>query len=124
MAVSRGPPNYGADDYWASPLEFLRNSGDCEDYAIIAYVTLKTLGFDIDSLRFVVLHDKVRDEAHAVLAVYLDDKIYTMDSLVDGVLTQDRFQSYVPQYSVNETTLWAHIVPTATTVDAAASLIR
>jgi predicted transglutaminase-like cysteine proteinase len=37
--------NYGQRDYWATPLEFLRRSGDCEDYAIAKYVTLRELGF-------------------------------------------------------------------------------
>ena len=37
--------NYGRRDYWATPLEFLRRSGDCEDYAIIKYVSLRQLGF-------------------------------------------------------------------------------
>ena len=36
--------NYGQRDYWATPLEFLRRSGDCEDYAIAKYVTLRELG--------------------------------------------------------------------------------
>ncbi len=40
--------NYGQRDYWAAPLEFLRRSGDCEDYAIVKYVSLRQLGFAAD----------------------------------------------------------------------------
>ena len=35
---------YGRRDHWATPLEFFANSGDCEDYAIAKYVSLRRLG--------------------------------------------------------------------------------
>ena len=76
--------NYGDDDYWATPLQFLRRSGDCEDYAIIKYVSLRALGFPADKLRIVVVRDVLRNIAHAVLAVYLDNDILIMDSLLTG----------------------------------------
>ena len=66
--------NYGRRDYWATPLEFLRRSGDCEDYAIAKYVSLRQIGFAPEQLRLVV-RDVVRELAHAVLAVYLDDGV-------------------------------------------------
>lgn len=103
--------NYGRRDYWATPLEFLRRSGDCEDYAIIKYVSLRELGFSADQLRVVVVKDTVRDIAHAVLAVYLDGEAYILDNLVGRVLPQDRVTRYVPYYSINETTRWAHVAP-------------
>jgi predicted transglutaminase-like cysteine proteinase len=109
--------NYGVADYWASPMEFLKLSGDCEDYTIIKYVTLRTLGFSADSLRIVVVQDTLRNLAHAVLAVYIDDDILIMDSLYDGVLPQARINYYVPQYSINETTRWAHIMPQASVMN-------
>ena len=37
--------NYGVADYWATPKEFLINSGDCEDYAIIKMLSMKWLGY-------------------------------------------------------------------------------
>jgi predicted transglutaminase-like cysteine proteinase len=111
--------NHGVADYWESPLEFLRMSGDCEDYAIIKYVTLRTLGFSAESLRIVVVQDTLRNVAHAVLAVYVGREILIMDSLFDGVLTQDHLTFYVPQYSINETTRWAHIMPRPSVVNSA-----
>ena len=104
--------NYGRRDYWATPLEFLRQSGDCEDYAIVKYVTLRQLGFAPAQLRLVVVRDVVRDLAHAVLAVYLDDEVYVLDNLTNAILPQERVTHYVPYYSVNETTRWAHASPT------------
>jgi len=102
--------NYGTSDYWASPLEFLRASGDCEDYAIIKFASLRILGYENDALRIVVVMDTLRNLPHAVLSVRMDEKFYIMDSLYDAVLTDDRNNFYVPQYSVNETTRWAHII--------------
>lgn len=49
--------NWGKADYWVWPNLFLKKSGDCEDYAIVKYFTLKELGMDTDKLRIVVLRD-------------------------------------------------------------------
>ena len=108
--------NYGRRDYWATPLEFLRHSGDCEDYAIAKYVTLRQLGFMPEQLRLVVVRDVIRDLAHAVLAVYVDEEVYILDNLTKAVLPQERIGQYVPYYSVNETTRWAHVAPVETLV--------
>lgn len=114
--------NYGERDYWATPLEFLRRSGDCEDYAIAKYVSLRQLGFGAEELRLVVLHDIVRDLPHAVLAVYLDGEIYILDNLTTAVLRQEQVSHYVPYYSVNETTRWAHVPPTDTVASSSARM--
>lgn len=108
--------NYGQRDYWATPLEFLGRSGDCEDYAITKYVSLRQLGFPAEHLRVVVVRDVLRDLAHAVLAVYLDDQVYILDNLTKAVLPQERVTQYVPYYSINETTRWAHVPPADTLV--------
>ena len=100
--------NYGKRDYWATPLEFFRRSGDCEDYAIAKYQSLRLLGLPPEALRLVVVQDTVRDLPHAVLAVYLADEVYILDNLTDAVLPQRRVTNYVPYYSVNEVTRWAH----------------
>jgi predicted transglutaminase-like cysteine proteinase len=110
--------NYGRRDYWATPLEFLRHSGDCEDYAIAKYVTLREIGFAPDQLRVVVVRDVARDLAHAVLAVYLDDQVYVLDNLTNAVLPQERVAHYVPYYSINETTRWGHVPAADTLVSA------
>jgi predicted transglutaminase-like cysteine proteinase len=112
--------NYGRPDYWATPLEFFLRSGDCEDYAIAKYVTLRQLGFAAEQLRLVVVHDVVRDLAHAVLAVYLDDQVYILDNLTRAVVPQDEVAHYVPYYSINETTRWAHVTPARTLVSSSA----
>lgn len=99
------------NDYWATPLEFLRHSGDCEDYAICKYFALRYLGFNVDQLRIVILRDTIRSITHAVLAVYLNNDILILDNLSDPVFSHRRYQHYVPQYSVNEQHRWMHIKP-------------
>jgi len=111
--------NYGQRDHWATPLEFLRQSGDCEDYAITKYVSLRQLGFPAERLRLAVVRDVERDLAHAVLAVYLDGQIFILDNLTRAVLPQEQVTRYVPYYSINETTRWAHVPPADTLVSAA-----
>ena len=108
--------NYGRSDYWATPLEFFRRSGDCEDYVIAKYRSLRLLGLRPDQLRMVVVQDVVRDLPHAVLAVYLGTEVLILDNLSEAVLAQQRVGHYVPYYSVNEAARWAHAPPDALVV--------
>lgn len=102
------PVNWNLPDYWASPDEFFRKDGDCEDYAISKYVTLKRLGFPAEKMRIVILHDENLRVAHAVLAVYLDGKRYILDNQANMILTDDKILHYRPVYSINETGWWLH----------------
>lgn len=105
---------WGLSDYWASPKEFLSRSGDCEDYSILKFFSLRALGVANDQLRLVVVQDTVRNIAHAVLAVYDGSQVYILDSLFSAVLKQEFVKQYKPYYSVNETTRWAHLLPKPT----------
>jgi predicted transglutaminase-like cysteine proteinase len=102
-------PNWGVSDYWATLVEFLKRNGDCEDYAIAKYISLKKLGFDVDNLRIVVLHDQNLRLMHSVLAVYEDDKIYILDNQIKSVLEDTRIHHYTPIYSINERHWWRHL---------------
>lgn len=103
---------YGKSDHWATPNEFLKLSGDCEDYSIIKYFALQRLGFNMKNMRIVVVKDRIRNIGHAVLAVYIDETAYILDNLSDMVLPHSRYRHYIPQYSVNGANRWAHIRPT------------
>lgn len=106
--------NYRQSDYWASPVEFFSRSGDCEDYAITKYVTLRQMGFSADQLRLVVVKDLHRDLAHAVLAAYVDGDVFILDNVNGRVRQQAEVTEYVPYYSVNEQARWAHAAAPAT----------
>ena len=66
--------NYNQSDYWATPYEFVgRDAGDCEDYVIAKYYTLKALGVDINRMKFtyVVYRDRRGKEiSHMVLSYF------------------------------------------------------
>ncbi len=111
--------NHGQSDYWATPLEFLSRSGDCEDYAIVKYVSLRQLGVPARRLRLVVVQDELRQLAHAVLAVYLDDTALILDNLTNAVLPHERVAHYAPYYSVNESARWAHVASSRLLLSAA-----
>lgn len=100
---------HGRREYWASPSEFMARSGDCEDYAIAKFFALRQAGFANDELRVVILWDQIRAIGHAVLAVYLEDEILILDNLSQMVTSHTRYRHYIPQYSMNETTRWAHV---------------
>jgi predicted transglutaminase-like cysteine proteinase len=100
---------YGVSDWWATPQEFLKISGDCEDYAIIKYFALRELGFSQDDLRIVVVKDRIRGIAHAVLAVFTQGDAYILNNVSDAIFTHDKYRHYVPQYSLNEEHRWSHI---------------
>ncbi|WP_084264872.1 transglutaminase-like cysteine peptidase [Sneathiella glossodoripedis] len=100
---------YKQSDYWATPLEFITNGGDSEDFAIMKYVSLRELGFSADQMRIVVTNDVLRGVTHTVLSVKLSSKSYILDSQNDTVLREEFVNYYVPYYSVNENTRWAHI---------------
>ena len=103
--------NYKQSDYWASPAEFFSRSGDCEDYAIAKYVTLRQMGFSADQLRLVVVKDLRRNLAHAVLAAYVGGDVFILDNVNSKVRSQADVTEYAPYYSVNEQARWAHAAP-------------
>lgn len=102
---------WGKPDYWASPDEFRQKSGDCEDYAIAKYYTLRALGWKAEDLRIMVGILTMRNIAHAVLAATLDGDAYILDNLSNSILSHTRYLSYVPNFSVNELYRYAHIMP-------------
>ncbi len=100
---------YGTSDWWATPQEFLKISGDCEDYAIIKYFALRELGYSKDDLRIVVVKDRIRGIGHAVLAVFLQGEAHILNNISDAIFTDIKYRHYTPQYSLNEEHRWSHI---------------
>ena len=101
--------NWKKEDYWAAPYEFLDKSGDCEDYAIVKYMTLRKLGVSADRMRILVVRDTFRNLAHAVLGVEEGGRVYILDNVSNAILAHTRLSQYIPQYSVNEDNAWMHI---------------
>jgi predicted transglutaminase-like cysteine proteinase len=102
------PKNYGVPDYWATPVQFLTRDGDCEDYAISKYFSLRSLGFSVDSMRIVVLQDLNLNTAHAILVVYMGEQAFVLDNQVATVVDATNIFHYRPIYSINEKHWWLH----------------
>ncbi|MGE0735635.1 MAG: transglutaminase-like cysteine peptidase [Alphaproteobacteria bacterium] len=100
--------NWGVSDYWATPHEFFRKDGDCEDYAIAKYYTLALLGVPREHMRLVVLQDENLRLAHAILVVYVGGKAWVLDNQIGQVVEATRIFHYRPIYSINETGWWFH----------------
>lgn len=103
------PINWGVPDYWATPYQFHVKDGDCEDYAISKYYSLRALGFSNEDLRIVVLNDNNLRVAHSVLAVYSGGRIYILDNQIKQVIEDKDIHHYEPIYSINEKTWWRHM---------------
>ena len=102
------PKNYGVLDYWATPVQFLTRDGDCEDYAITKYFSLRSLGFSAESMRIVVVQDLNLNTAHAILVVYMGQKALVLDNQVSTVVDATNILHYRPIYSINEKHWWLH----------------
>ncbi len=100
--------NWGVKDYWESPGLFFARFGDCEDYAIAKYMSLRALGFDVAQMRIVVLQDLNLKVAHAILAVEIDGQTWILDNQIKRVIEAERIRHYRPVYSVNEQSWWLH----------------
>ena len=100
--------NWGVKDHWATPAQFFYKFGDCEDYAIVKFLSLRALGFPSEMLRIVVVKDLNLKVGHAVLAVYLDGKIKILDNQIKQVVEHSTIRHYRPIYSVNEEGWWLH----------------
>ena len=102
------PVNWNRADYWATPQEFFHKDGDCEDYAIAKYVTLKMLGVPAENMRIVVLEDENLGVPHAVLMVETAEGRMILDNQIARVVHHEKIFHYRPIYSINETAWWLH----------------
>lgn len=96
-------------DYWATPDEFLlRDAGDCEDFAIAKYFTLKAMGVAPDKLRITYVKVESLQQAHMVLAYYPDPRSVPLilDNLNRHILPATERPDLRPIYSFNAESLW------------------
>ncbi|QEX14769.1 hypothetical protein FRZ44_00440 [Hypericibacter terrae] len=100
--------NWGKPDYWATPFEFLRKNGDCEDYAIAKFYALRDSGVSTDQMRIVALNDLNLGLGHAILVVYVDGTPMVLDNQIQKVVPASSIKHYKPVYSVNDTGWWLH----------------
>lgn len=106
--------NWGQKDYWATPVEFMSRFGDCEDYAIVKYLSLRMLGFKEDELRVVAVKDLNLKVGHAILMVILLDskkrkRYFVLDNQIKQVVEAYKIRHYQPVFSINKQYWWRHL---------------
>lgn len=124
---------YGETDYWSTPLELLGHGlGDCEDWAIAQYISLRQLGIDDRKLRLIYVRARIGgpqsslSEAHMVLGYYSrpDAQPLIVDSLISQVLPASERTDLTPVFSFNSAGLWAGQGPQQATTSPTARLSR
>ncbi len=92
------------DDYWSTRGEFLsRGGGDCEDYAIAKYYTLKDLGLKDKDMCLLVVREKYSNSYHMVLGVWTNSSVpIILDNLSFKILPFTKRVDLVPKYCINE----------------------
>ncbi len=100
---------WGKEDYWATPLEFLsKGAGDCEDYSIAKYFTLKELGVDEQKLRITYVKAVNLNQAHMVLTYFENKRAIplVLDNLDIEIKPANLRKDLIPVYSFNGEGLW------------------
>lgn len=101
--------NWGMSDFWQTPYEFTQISGDCEDYAIVKYYSLRALGVPASDMRIMVLQDlNLGGIIHAVLGVYQNGQLSILDNQIKQVMPALSIYHYRPVYGINEDAWWAY----------------
>lgn len=96
-------------DYWETPIEALwKGAGDCEDYAIAKYFSLRHLGVSSDKLRITYVKALSQNRAHMVLTYYAspDAVPLVLDSLIDTIKPATQRTDLLPVYAFNAEGVW------------------
>lgn len=103
------PVNWGQKDFWATPGEFMAKFGDCEDYAISKYMSLRYLGYAEKDLRVVAVKDLNLKIGHAILVVFYKGAPYVLDNQIKQVIPATKIKHYLPVFSINAKAWWKHL---------------
>lgn len=105
-------------DYWATPLETIgQGRGDCEDFAIIKYVSLRMAGVPSNKLRLIYVKAKLKgangpiQQAHMVLAYYASPNAepLVLDNLDTTIRPASRRSDLQPIFSFNSEGIFAGV---------------
>lgn len=96
--------HWGQSDYWATPVEMLgTNGGDCEDYVIAKYFSLRALGVPDSKMRMMFVTALRQNQAHMVLAYYPEPNAIPLilDNINPRILPANKRPDLRPVYSFN-----------------------
>lgn len=100
--------NWGKSDYWETPIEFLSYGGDCEDFAIAKYTSLRALGVPDSAMRIAIVKDMQKNIPHAILIVYTQEGPMVLDNQIKRMTAASDIGHYKPIFSINRTAWWLH----------------
>jgi Bacterial transglutaminase-like cysteine proteinase BTLCP len=82
---------------WTTALDALElGVGDCKAYAALKYVALLVAGISPDQIRLVVVHSRLSNQDHLVVAVHQDDQWLILDNLHHLILRASEEIDYEP----------------------------
>ena len=97
------------NDYWATPIELLStDGGDCEDFSIGKYFTLKVMGVPESKLNMTYVKAVRLNQAHMIVTYYEKPgaEPLILDNLNKKIKPASQRKDLVPIYSFNGTSLW------------------
>ncbi len=109
---------WNQSDYWATPLETMgQGRGDCEDFAIAKYFSLRDAGVPTGKLRLVYVKARINGpggpslQAHMVLAYYPapNAEPLVLDNLVPEIKAASQRGDLQPMFSFNSEAIWTGV---------------
>jgi predicted transglutaminase-like cysteine proteinase len=107
-------------DYWATPLETLGSGqGDCEDFTIAKYFSLKMLGVSTEKLRLTYVKARIGgaysrlSRAHMILSYYPtpESEPLILDNLIADIRPASQRPDLFPIFSFSSENLWTGANP-------------
>lgn len=101
--------HWGKRDYWATPIETMATrGGDCEDFSIAKYFTLREMGVPDERMRITYVKAKRLRQPHMVLTYYPSPgaEPLVLDNLTNRISLASKRRDLVPVYSFNGSSLW------------------
>lgn len=97
------------NDYWATPVEFLASGGgDCEDFSVAKYFTLKAMGIEEKKLNLTYVKAIELNQAHMVMTYFKTPEAdpLVLDNLTNTIKLASQRLDLLPVYSFNGAGLW------------------
>ena len=101
--------HWGQQDYWATPSEFLgTQTGDCEDFVVAKYFSLRKLGVPDERLYLTYVKALNQNVAHMVLSYFESPTSVPLilDNYNPRILRATERQDLLPVYSFNAKSLF------------------
>lgn len=103
------PEHWRKDDYWATPVEMIASDGgDCEDFSIGKYITLKEMGVPEARLRLTYVKALRLNQSHMVVTYFPTPGAdpLVLDNLLGRIVPASQRRDLQPVYSFNGEGLW------------------